>query len=349
MSIIKEIELFARTHIFRIVAYFLRVKAQPLALPAAPKILLIRCDKRLGNCLMSLPLFDAIRNQIEGCEISLLGHVHLRKLVAPHLSIDHYLPFDKWGKDGGMGIMSTLRTIRLQSYDVVIDSGNPTRHSVTQALLTRFSGAKHTLGLDHFPFGVLYTCSVARDIKNSHDIEQRLQVLRPLLGSISMALPKLHNPSVSPHRDAKDKIVIHIGSRLQSRTLSEDLYRNIIETVGQKDMQALVTYGLVESDLAQRLCDQVQHAILAPDLDLMELSQYIIGAKALIVADTGPMHLGVAFGVPTCGLFINSSPGRYGYKEYPHTLIDLRKSDKEQCQLRLSAWLDQRHDATRIK
>jgi ADP-heptose:LPS heptosyltransferase len=46
-------------------------------------------------------------------------------------------------------------------------------------------------------------------------------------------------------------------------------------------------------------------------------------ARAVLTADTGPMHLAVALGVPTVELFSHTEPWRFGYAHLPgHRVLE---------------------------
>jgi ADP-heptose:LPS heptosyltransferase len=63
-------------------------------------------------------------------------------------------------------------------------------------------------------------------------------------------------------------------------------------------------------------------------LPLRRFASALAQARAMVTADTGPMHLAVALGVPTVELFLGSAtwssePWRYGYGHLPgHRVID---------------------------
>ena len=81
-------------------------------------------------------------------------------------------------------------------------------------------------------------------------------------------------------------------------------------------------------------------AVLAPPTDLSTLAALMAAARVVITCDTGPMHLAVAVGTPTCGLFVSTDPARYGYSEKPHCAVDARDGVGERTLAALSRWLD---------
>ncbi|MBI3288020.1 MAG: hypothetical protein HYZ74_00715, partial [Elusimicrobia bacterium] len=61
--------------------------------------------------------------------------------------------------------------------------------------------------------------------------------------------------------------------------------------------------------------------IVAPELNLRRFAAAIAGARAVLSADTGPMHLAVAVGVPTVELFSHTEPWRFGYGHLPEHAV----------------------------
>ena len=62
---------------------------------------------------------------------------------------------------------------------------------------------------------------------------------------------------------------------------------------------------------------------MAPSLPLRRFAAVLAQARAVVTADTGPMHLAVALDVPTFEIFQGSDAVRFGYGHLPgHRLID---------------------------
>ncbi|MCR4294821.1 MAG: hypothetical protein NUW21_04755, partial [Elusimicrobia bacterium] len=62
--------------------------------------------------------------------------------------------------------------------------------------------------------------------------------------------------------------------------------------------------------------------VVAPELPLRSFAAAIVNARAVLTADTGPMHLAVALGVPTLQLFSHTEPWRFGYDLPAHALLE---------------------------
>ena len=87
--------------------------------------------------------------------------------------------------------------------------------------------------------------------------------------------------------------------------------------------------------MAQDVANFSASSTLAPPTQLGELCQLMRAALGVISCDTGPMHLAVALGRPTCALFVATDPARYGHGEPPHCVVDVRAAQEA------GAWLAQ--------
>ena len=62
---------------------------------------------------------------------------------------------------------------------------------------------------------------------------------------------------------------------------------------------------------------------MAPPTNLDELAALMRAAGLTVTNNTGPMHLSVAMGAPTLGLFLRIDMERWGHPQRPHRMVDL--------------------------
>jgi ADP-heptose:LPS heptosyltransferase len=62
---------------------------------------------------------------------------------------------------------------------------------------------------------------------------------------------------------------------------------------------------------------------MAPPTNLDELAALMRAAGLTVTNNTGPMHLSVAVGAPTLGLFLRMDMERWGHAYPPHRMVDL--------------------------
>lgn len=349
MSFFKQLEIAGRHLLVWVVALVLGVRRRDVVLSDRPRILVVRLDERLGNLLLLTPLLDSLRGRFPLARIEVLVNVRGAGLLGRHPVVDEALPFRKRALMADDGPLRTLWRLRARRYDLVIDAANPTDPSATQALLVRLSGSKHSVGSTSAGFGRLYSAPVRIDASVVHEIDLRLQLLRPLPGAkvfTQMSAPMFVSPRgeggvarlprvLAPRRWG----ILNVGARLADKRLDASAYASLASTMVREGVVPVVTYGPQESGLAEQVVAQSPEARLAPPTDVAELAFLMKASCCVVSCDTGPMHLAVALSVPTCGIFLSTDPARYGHATLPHRVLDARKSSLATLRVELARWL----------
>ena len=329
---LKALEHIGRRFLFRLLgSRRINVASQP---NAPRSILVIRIDPRVGNVVMLTAFLNELHRAYPSADLTLLGPSKGRALLenAPYLST--FWGFNKKQLTGQDGWLSTLQRLRQKRFDLIIDAANPTSPSTTQSILALTGNASTRLGFETREGQSPYDL-IAPPLTNeeSHENLQRLQLLKALGHSIaSSGLPDLsHIVSKRGQRittwleaaEVQTFTIVNIGARLSEKQLSSSDYRSIIQTLEEATKNVIVTFGPSEEALAQQSTDGTG-AILGPATTLVELADLFHRADAVVSCDTGPMHLAVAVGCPTCGIFVSTSPERYGYQGEGHCRLDAR-------------------------
>jgi ADP-heptose:LPS heptosyltransferase len=335
VSLIKTAERLGRRLIVGALGCLLAVRRRQVVLSDDPTILVVRLDERVGNLLMLVPLLDSLRRRFTRARIDVLGSVKGGALLDGHPCVHTYLPFHKWALLAADGPLAMAWRLRRRRYDLVIDAANPTDPSTTQAILVRLSGAHHTVGTDHPGFGRLYSAPVHLTDPSAHEIDLRLALLRPVPGEIISRAVYLARP---PPPDGALKVlidglngqemgIVNVGARIADKMLPVSVYAQLAELVAGTGLAAVITYGPTERRLAEAVCAACPCSTLAPPTSLWQLAALCRRARLVITCDTGPMHIAVATGTPTCGIFLSTDPARFGYREPPHLAVEARAGD----------------------
>ncbi|MBN2359267.1 MAG: lipopolysaccharide heptosyltransferase family protein, partial [Deltaproteobacteria bacterium] len=92
----------------------------------------------------------------------------------------------------------------------------------------------------------------------------------------------------------------------------------------ERGRQPVVVWGPGEQPAAIALCEQIGvKSRLAPPTDIPALGALMAAAQCTVTHNSGPMHLSVAVGAPTLGIFKDMPAERWGYRESPHALVDV--------------------------
>lgn len=350
MSLRKSIERAGKRLLIGALVWLLGVRPRPVELTFGPRILLVRLDERVGNVILLTPLLQSLRLRFAAAQIDLLGSVRGEPLLKGHPALNRFLPFRKralFAKEGPIWAPFRLRRGR---YDLAIDATNPTDPSVTQAILVRLSGARHTLGFDSPSVARLFSARAHSDGGATHEIDSRLQLLSVLPGDAStrqtsiapLPVPTPGSPlsRLIACAETRPLGVVNVGARLVDKRLGAVEYRRLVELVSKAGLLPVVTYGPRERELAVEVAKSCRGAKMAPPTNLLDLGNLMASARAVVTCDTGPMHLAVAMKTPTCGLFVNSPLERYGYQESPHRAIDVQQDAPEVWLALVSQWLE---------
>src|SRR5207245_8632578 len=86
----------------------------------------------------------------------------------------------------------------------------------------------------------------------------------------------------------------------------------VITLVTQLPLPAVIVWRPGEEELAVAIAAETG-AIVAPKTDLDQLAHIFRRAAVVVTNDTGPMHLAVACGAPTVGLFLDEAGLRWAH------------------------------------
>ncbi|MEM6731565.1 MAG: glycosyltransferase family 9 protein, partial [Myxococcota bacterium] len=157
-----------------------------------------------------------------------------------------------------------------------------------------------------------------------HEIDLRLALLQPLPGDVLVREPCL--PRQKPDSATNSEVpyvVLNLGARLAEKQLGTEEYAALAAAIPTSH-SVVLSWGPNERAIADAVAARVDSARVAPPTDLRELQTVFQDAAAVVSCDTGPMHLSVALGVPTFGVFVATDPSRFGYDQSPHAVFDAR-------------------------
>ena len=89
-------------------------------------------------------------------------------------------------------------------------------------------------------------------------------------------------------------------------------WNNFITLVTKLPLPAVIVWGPGEKDLAVAIASETG-AIVAPETDLDQLAFIFRRAAVVVTNDTGPLHLAVACGAPTVGVFLDDAGLRWAH------------------------------------
>lgn len=319
------------------------------------RIALLRFDKRLGEVLLQTPLFKALRRGDPDAEIIAVTHPSLCFLLHQQPDVDRVVPLSLRGFPFAPSAWRMLFELRALRVDCAIDCGNYQVLSTTQALATLFSGAPCRIGFDRGGPAArqIYSQPVPVAEDEVSERRQRLRLLaalnlQPDLNSSMRYVPgSEHSPEIHKLLDEMGQesyVLINPGGRLAWRRVGPEVFAPMGKLLLQADLRPLVVWGPGERELAMQLCMLIgPQARLAPPSSVDELAALMAASRAVVSNNSGPMHLAIAVGTPTLGVFLDMPSPRWGEERAPHAIVDLSQANapeeilRQACENFLSA------------
>lgn len=110
-----------------------------------------------------------------------------------------------------------------------------------------------------------------------------------------------------------DFAILNPGGGWASKLWPAESFGRVAEALRERGLAALVTWGPGEEKLADRVVAASNGAARrAFPTSLLELVELARRSQLMVAADTGPLHLACAIGVPVVGIFGPTDPARNG-------------------------------------
>jgi lipopolysaccharide heptosyltransferase I len=286
-----------------------------------PSLLVLRLSA-LGDVIHTIPAVAALRASHPN--LAWVVETPYRELVELVAGVDAIpVRMKTWGRDpirSRAAIAAAFRAIR--GADVSIDF----QGLVKSSALGRLSGARRRYGFAANAIrekpALLFTNRWVKVDTTKHVVEQNLELAAHVGQTLLSVRAGGTDKSVCPTWNAfpadpenkleafRDAIVLLPGAGRPEKLWPVERFRDLAAQIGAA---ALALWGPGEEELAARIGARV-----APPTNLRELAFVLRHAKAVVGADTGPLHLAAALGTPVVGLFGPTNPRRNG----PHGQLE---------------------------
>ncbi|MDZ7661034.1 glycosyltransferase family 9 protein [Thiohalophilus sp.] len=285
------------------------------------KILIVRNDK-LGDFMLSLPVFAALKQNLPHCELHALVPAYTREIAEASPWIDRVI-LDPGQQATLSDQWEFVRQIRRTDY---------------QALITLFSTTRVGLfgWLAGIPVRFAPATKLAQVFYNHRITQRRSRSLKPEheynldLALAYLASQGIHNPpkpgppylrfpaqEISSLRqafarehaiDADRKLVfVHPGSGGSANNLGPEQYAELITRLSANpSLHFVLSAGPGEQQGVEKVSEliaRVPHTRYLSDRGLTDFARHLAFADAFIAGSTGPLHLAGALDRPTVGFY----------------------------------------------
>jgi len=285
------------------------------------RVLAVRHDSRLGNLLLLTPSLRLIKTAFPACRLDVLISDRYGDALAHNPCVDEVLT------------AKSLAGLRLRGYNLAFDFSPQHAFSLSSAVWTALSGAKRRIGFDRGDAARFLDDLVAVPAERAHETANLARLVRH--AAPAAALPPDSELATEWHfgpgeREEgartwkswgldQDSVALFLGARAEKR-LDPEWFLELGRRLAASGRKAVLTGGPAERELLKGLVLPAGTTV-APELPLRRFAAAISNARAVLTADTGPMHLAVAVGTPSVELFTHTEPWRFGYAHRPGNLV----------------------------
>ena len=288
------------------------------------RILVCRPNHRLGNTLLLTPLITELEQVFKGAEIDILTEGRIAaEVFSTAFSVKNIYCLPRRGFKHPWAFLSLLLRIRKTRYDLIID---PCLGSNFSRAMTRFLHGRYKLGFDDRAEGTGLTHPVPRSVATRHMAKRAINLVRWISkrpDGDSTEFPSMDiRLTAQEHEQGKrllggiladtDQPVTRplvgiFANATGAKRYPQEWWRELIATLLQKVPHASIVEFVPMH--GKSMLDSAWPAYYSSDIRRMGA---VMAAVDLIVsADCGVMHLAVASGVPTVGLFCVTDPTVY--------------------------------------
>lgn len=301
---------------------YAKIAPIPPAITFMSRILIVKTSS-LGDVVHNLPVITDIRNCYPDMVIDWVVEESFAEIPALHPAVDRVIPvaLRRWrhallSRQTWREISEARFSLKARNYDLILD----TQGLIKSALIARQANAPwhgYIRSSIREPMAAaLYT--------KTHIVSRHLHAVtrNRQLAALALDYPLPETPPdygvqvpagpVTVALPASYIVALHATSR-DSKLWPERQWIELGKATAASGIPLLLPWGNdMERQQAQRISAQVDGSVVLPRLGITDLAGILGGARATVGVDTGLVHLSVAIGVPTIGLYTDTDPGLTG-------------------------------------
>jgi ADP-heptose:LPS heptosyltransferase len=275
----------------------------------------LRLNPRLGNILFLTPMLRSLAAGLPAAAIDVVIQSAAQKTLLENLPGIRRVWIQP--TKSVFGILNLLRHLRAQRYDLAID---PIGNSINNRLVLALCGARQRAGFAVANQWLALTHAGAAPASR-HQAIQAVELLRSAIakprfayldtlaiapGAAAQATAEHRWRRLFPERLPDGPVVGFFAQATGKKQFTPSWWHHWRATMGAC-APAAVLVQICPPDVGP-LNASLAHVSIAP---LDELAAFLARLDIFVAADSGPMHLAAAAGVPVVGLFRATSPAAY--------------------------------------
>jgi ADP-heptose:LPS heptosyltransferase len=329
--LIKKMERSGKRLLIKLVCGVVRTDKRPVEdiLTNPPgKVLIVRQHHQMGDMLVAVPAFRAIKETWDGVEIGVVASTVNREVLLNSPYVDTVVAYNN--RDP-VSLIRLLRTVRRKRYDMVIVL-HTISFSFTSALLGLLSRARIRVGSTSQPFGnplsgafyhVELPLPPLEERERMNEAEHNLYPLRTLGIDTANLCPEFV-PTEDNEKWAvafladntggdRPAIVVHPGAgKMENIWAAENFAAVVSRLADERPLDVLVLEGPRDAETVARFARAVgvPCAVISAR-PIGDVAAVLRRAALVLCNDTGIMHVSTAVGAKTLALFGPTDPVRW--------------------------------------
>ncbi len=290
----------------------------------------------LGDVINTLPLAVVLKKQLNARIHWLVAPLSM-PLVRNHKAVDRVILFDK------NNLKSSFKNVRRKLKETRFDIALDLQRTLKSGAFTFLANAERKIGFDKkrckemtwlFPFE-----RIKANNPSVHMLEQYMEFALHL-GADFGTKPEWEIPvfGEKPETLPEKFIVLNIGATKEANKWMPEYFAELNDAVYETfGVQSVLTGGPEDVLFSEEIVTLCKTKILnfTGKTTIGVLTELLRNAMYTISCDTGPMHMSVAVGTKTIGLFGPSAPERTGpYKsQVIQKNIACSPCNKKECEI----------------
>jgi len=294
------------------------------------RILIIK-PSSFGDVIHALPVLAGLRRRYRDAHIAWLVSTACADLLVGHPDLNEVIPFDRkrFGRLGRSWSVTRdfvrfVRDLRARQFDLVVDLQGLFR----SGFLARASGARTRVGFARtreFAW-LFYSDRVRVPDRDMHAVDRYYLLADPLdFADVPITFELPVRPEARAEIDAvlagenigpeTRYVLIAPGTRWETKRWPVEHFAELVRLLKSNLDTAVVLAGAPdEADLAHTVAAASGEKVanLAGRTTIPQMVALVDRASAVVMNDTGPMHLAVALNKPLVALYGPTSPHRTG-------------------------------------
>jgi ADP-heptose:LPS heptosyltransferase len=281
------------------------------------KFLVVRFSS-IGDIVLTTPVLRHLREQVNEAEIHYLTKKEYASILEANPNVDQVKTLKE-------SMPATIRDLRKEQYDYIIDLHHNTRTAMLKAGLRRMDFTVRKLNREKW---LLVNLGINR-LPDLHMVDRNLETISLFIDSydergLEYYIPPGQDVAIDslPEVFRTGYVGLAIGAQHGTKKLPLDQLINLCSKI---DQPVILLGGPGDHEIAKAIEEALpQKAIYnaCGNYSLHQSASLVRQSRVLLSHDTGLMHIGAAFGKKIISIWGNTIPGfgMYPYRPHPDSV-----------------------------